>query len=236
MSAPHRPGMASIADRGQPDLLLGDHPPQRGAGDELPLRLRVGLSGALGLEGEVALPSAARRPGPGERVLTVTPAGPTSWARVEVSPMHRHLRRGVGRAAGQRPLARHRGQVDDVAAAPLDHRRQERAAHQEHPADVDREDLVPVVDGDVGQRCDRPGDPGVVDQDRHLARRPVRSASAATDACVGDVARSRPARPVRSRPRPRRSFARRRGRPGRPGRRRRRARARSRARARCRRR
>jgi len=43
-----------------------------------------------------------------------------------------------------------------------------RNARQVNPADVDREDLVPVGGLDVPQRGDRAGDPGIVEQNRHL--------------------------------------------------------------------
>jgi hypothetical protein len=115
--------------------------------------------------------------GPGERVLTLTPAGPTSKARVDVSPRTAIFEAvyGVRWASG--------------------HGRQEGPAHEERAADVDVEDLVPLLHRDVGESCDRTGDAGVVDEDGDLGVG-ERVAQPVDRGRVGDVAddaaRSRP--------------------------------------------
>ena len=82
--------------------------------------------------------------GPGERLFTLTPAGPTSKASVEVSPMTAILdaQYGVRRASGRLPETE--AMLITSPCATCDHRRQERPADQEDAAHVDVEHLVPV--------------------------------------------------------------------------------------------
>ena len=98
-------------DRGA-DLVLGDHPAQGGPRDEGLLgRGRRSCRSARPPAGSCG-PSAARPPGRGRGVLTLTPGGPTSKASVDGQPDHRHLRGRVRGATDQRALARHRRDVD----------------------------------------------------------------------------------------------------------------------------
>ncbi len=61
----------------------------------------------------------------------------------------------VDRAARSRDAAELRSDVDDAAAARLDHRRQDRAAHQERAGDIDAEHLVPVGERELQHRAVR---------------------------------------------------------------------------------
>ena len=126
-----------------------------------------GRAGALGLEAEVAVHAVADDRSGGQGVdADAVPPGLVRQRGGQ--PDHRHLGGAVGRPPREGALARHRGDVDDVARTPAVHRRQERLAHQEGASHVDGEDLVPVRGADVLQRCDRTGDPGVVDEHRDL--------------------------------------------------------------------
>ena len=82
--------------------------------------------------------------GPGDRLLTFTPAGPTSKASVEVSPMTAILdaQYGVRRVSGRLPETEARLITSPRPAR--DHGRQERLADQEDAAHVDVEHLVPA--------------------------------------------------------------------------------------------
>ena len=149
-------------------------------------------------------------------------------------PDHGHLGRAVGRTPDQRSLARDRGEVDHVTVAAGDHGRQERPTDQVDPPNVDREDLVPLLGVDLGQRSDRSGDAGVVDHDGNLGIG-QRVGQGGDRSRVGDVA-DPPGRPFAQFGRDVVAAARVGGPPGRRRHPRRAERGRSRRPARCRRR
>ncbi len=158
MSAPHSPGMASMATTAAPDLDLGHHPAQGGPGDE-------GLHRPASYVRPVRSASSRKLRsirGPvdrtGGQAVDVHPGRSDLEGQGRGQADHRHLGGAVRRPPDQRPLARHRGEVDHVTVAARDHGRQERPTDQEDAADVDVEDLVPLRRRDLGQRRDRPGD------------------------------------------------------------------------------
>ena len=100
---------------------------------------------------------------PAAIALTVIPVGPSSRARERVKPDDGGLGRGV-RGLAEHPAALlrgHRGHVHDPAVAAVDHVRQERLGDQVGAGGVDREDLVPQLQGGFQERH-RGGDPGDV--------------------------------------------------------------------------
>ena len=102
-------------------------------------------------------------------------------AQRQRQPDHRVLGHDVRRQQPGRHQPAHRGGVDDVAAALADHQRVRRVHAVHDAADVDVDDRVPVVEGELlGLAAD--ADAGVVEQqvERRRARRPPTSTSAAT--------------------------------------------------------
>ena len=164
-------------------------------------RLVHGATGALCLQCEVAVhPRSVHRPGRQavDRDAERSDLGGQRRGQTD----HRHLRGAVGSSPGQWTLAAHRGQVDHVAGAAIDHRRQKGPAHQEDPADVDVEDRVPLGRA----RCrssdgHRPWHAGIVDQDGDLLVSQRLRGKASRPIAIGDVDLRRPAqcgRPARS--------------------------------------
>ena len=186
MSAPQSPGMFSIATTAAPTSSSVTIRCRAARETNSPFGVGGGGAGALGLASEVALhPRSADRAGR-ERVDDHPERADLMRQRRGQSD-HRHLRRGVGGTPGQRPLAAHRRQVDHVPGSPRDHRRKEGPAHQEDTADVDGEHVVPVVDADVDQAsATGPATPALLTR-IDTSSSASRSASAATDAVVGDV-------------------------------------------------
>ena len=108
---------------------------------------------------------------------------------VRAHPLRQHLQPALGGAVGGDPFARrlahHRADVDDLAAAALDHPRRDRARDEERARQVDVEHALPLVERPLLERL-APRHAGVVDQ--HVDRPELR------DTCgdrllVGDVER-----------------------------------------------
>ena len=246
ISAPHRPGIRSIASTAA--ATSSSSTSLRSAARETNASSRLGVAGPGGgrLGGEVA---GHPRPPAGSGRQAVHPDA--ERARLEGErpgeAEHRRLRRRVRGAPGERALAGDRGDVDDVAATPPVHGGQERPAHQVDRPHVGAEDLVPLGRLDVDQRLDRAADPGVVDQQVDVvtarASRSASTDSGSATSAGATTARSaagrlgaarwsgRPGLPGAARPsRPASPSS---GRPGSPARRRRPGRSRSPGRARC---
>ena len=79
--------------------------------------------------------------------------------------------------------------MDDAAATGRDHRRQQRAAHQEGAADIDREHLVPVGETEIEHAAVGIVSGGAVDQHVDLQERLERGLRGGIDlALAGDIA------------------------------------------------
>ena len=132
---------------------------------------------------------------PGATALIRMPVGPNSRASARVRPMRPGLRGAVGGGLGDAHLAEPRGDVDDRAAALLDHRRQRRAAGVERGREVGRRSRRPTRPASIsrnGPTCVRPA------LFTRPSMRPKRSMTAATSrsapGAVADVGREALAR------------------------------------------
>ena len=105
------------------------------------------------------------RPGkkPGQRQLTRTPVRREFAGDVLRQVQHGRLRRGVDEHARQRPVARHAADVEDRAAAGVDHVLAEDLAAEVRGEQVRVDDAVELFVGDVEIRRRRI-DAGAVDQ------------------------------------------------------------------------
>ena len=100
---------------------------------------------------------------PGRHGVDADPARPELAGERPGQPDQPGLRRAVGGRLGDADLAQPRGDVDDRAAAPLDHRRQDGPTGVEGGRQVGPDDRVPVGRVDLEERPDQ-RQPGVVDQ------------------------------------------------------------------------
>src|ERR1035441_1924275 len=96
-------------------------------------------------------------------------AFPGEARRVEVSqPEHARLGRGVVRAHHTADVRGHRGEVDDAAPVARAHAGQDGLGHQEARLQVDCDQLVPILLGDLFDAL-HAGDAGVIHQDFDVA-------------------------------------------------------------------
>src|SRR5258708_28519241 len=70
----------------------------------------------------------------------------------------------VGRAANERAAAGDRADDNDMSTPPLDHARQNRTGHVKERVEIEGDDAVPFLGGQVEQRFDRTN-AGIVDED-----------------------------------------------------------------------
>ena len=77
---------------------------------------------------------------------------------------HSRLSRRVAAHIGIAFLAGNRGDIDYPSIAARPHVRQHRAAAMKHAAHIHRDNMLPVIVGELPNRSGSPGDPGVVHQ------------------------------------------------------------------------
>ena len=134
---------------------------------------------------------------PGQMPLTRMPWSAWWAAMLRVRPIDRRLRGRVeqARVAAQQP--RDRREVDDRAAAGLDHRRKRVLRHHHHRGHVHPHRPVERLGIDLHRVAGRPGHPDVVDQDVDAAERVERRPDGAACTIRRRRRRSRPGSPRR---------------------------------------